>query len=208
MAKNHYVSQFIIKRFSDAINVFDIHSGKINESKRPHKVFYKDDIYDVELEKLMNCNIESRVANLLSHKLLVGGDITLTRADLFLLKRYMLLCSVRTMDVAQFKKALLNFEHNADRYLDLRTKTFNDQVMLPKTRELSISDSELYLRGLKVFAKTKDIRDIMDNPLATREMIAWAIPFIDGYLAFGMRLTTRNMFLPTAECVVNMRVFT
>lgn len=184
MAKNHYVSQFIIKRFSDAINVFDIHSGKINESKRPHKVFYKDDIYDVELEKLMNCNIESRVANLLSHKLLVGGDITLTRADLFLLKRYMLLCSVRTMDVAQFKKALLNFEHNADRYLDLRTKTFNDKVMLPKTRELSISDSELYLRGLKVFAKTKDIRDIMDNPLATREMIAWAIPFIDGYLAF------------------------
>ena len=89
MAKNHYVSQFIIKRFSDAINVFDIHTGKIDESKRPHKVFYKEDIYDEELEKLMNCNIESRVANLLSRKLLVSGDITLTRADLFLLKRYM-----------------------------------------------------------------------------------------------------------------------
>lgn len=46
MAKNHYVSQFVIKRFSDAINIFDIHSGKIDESKRPHKVFYHNDIYE------------------------------------------------------------------------------------------------------------------------------------------------------------------
>ena len=44
--KNHYVSQFIIRRFSNAINVFDVHTGRIDESKRPHKVFYKDDIYD------------------------------------------------------------------------------------------------------------------------------------------------------------------
>lgn len=48
--KNHYVSQFIIRRFSNAINVFDVHTGRIDESKRPHKVFYKDDIYDEEVE--------------------------------------------------------------------------------------------------------------------------------------------------------------
>ena len=27
--KNHYVSQFIIKRFANAINIFDIQKGKI-----------------------------------------------------------------------------------------------------------------------------------------------------------------------------------
>ena len=37
--KNHYVSQFIIRRFSNAIKVFDVHTGKIDESKRPNKVF-------------------------------------------------------------------------------------------------------------------------------------------------------------------------
>ena len=46
------MSQFVIKRFSDAINIFDIHSGKIDESKRPHKVFYHNDIYEDETEKL------------------------------------------------------------------------------------------------------------------------------------------------------------
>ena len=52
--KNHYVSQFIIKRFSSAINIFDIHTGKIDESKRPQKVLYKNDIYDEEIEKMVN----------------------------------------------------------------------------------------------------------------------------------------------------------
>ena len=71
--KNHYVSQFIIRRFSNAINVFDVHTGKIDESKRPHKVFYKDDIYDEEIEKLVNFNIESRVSNILNNKILISN---------------------------------------------------------------------------------------------------------------------------------------
>ena len=48
--KNHYISQFVIRRFSDAINIFDIHSGKIDENKRPHKVFFHEDIFDEETE--------------------------------------------------------------------------------------------------------------------------------------------------------------
>ena len=95
MAKNHYVSQFVIKRFSDAINIFDINSGKIDESKRPHKVFYHDDIYTDETEKLF-AYIESRVANIIDQKILKHSPIVLTRKELFLLKRYMLISSVRT----------------------------------------------------------------------------------------------------------------
>ena len=79
--KNHYVSQFIIRRFSNAINVFDVNTGRIDESKRPHKVFYKDDIYDEEIEKLVNFNIESRVSNILNNKILVDGDVVLTRTE-------------------------------------------------------------------------------------------------------------------------------
>ena len=78
MAKNHYVSQFVIKRFSDAINIFDIHSGKIDESKRPHKVFYHNDIYEDETEKLF-AHIESRVANIIDQKILKHNTITHTR---------------------------------------------------------------------------------------------------------------------------------
>lgn len=66
---NHYISQFVIKRFSGAINIFNIDSGEIDEKKRPHKVFFKEDIYDEETERLFNY-IESRVANILDNKIL------------------------------------------------------------------------------------------------------------------------------------------
>ena len=66
--KNHYVSQFIIKRFSNAINIFNIQTGKIDESKRAEKIFYKRDAFDKEIEEILNFNIESRVANLWTGK--------------------------------------------------------------------------------------------------------------------------------------------
>lgn len=94
--KNHYVSQFVIKRFSHAINIFDVKSGKIDENKRPQKVFYKNDIYDEEIEKLICFNIESRVSNILDNKILGKNKIELTRDEIETLKRYMLICSVRT----------------------------------------------------------------------------------------------------------------
>ena len=178
--KNHYVSQFIIRRFSNAINVFDVHTGRIDESKRPHKVFYKDDIYDEEIEKLVNFNIESRVSNILNNKILVEGDVVLTRTELETLKRYMLICSVRTQSEDQFCSILKSFEHNAEHYINL----YRDYSFLKKTKDLNLSNSELYLRTLKVFAKTNNIRDIALNPLATREMLAWAMPFLESYIAF------------------------
>lgn len=178
--KNHYVSQFIIRRFSNAINVFDVHTGKIDESKRPHKVFYKDDIYDEEIEKLVNFNIESRVSNILNNKILVEGKVVLTRTELETLKRYMLICSVRTQDEDKFCKILKDFEKNADRYIDIN----REYAFLKRTKDLNLTDQELYLRTLKVFAKTNNIRDIALNPLATREMLAWAMPFLESYIAF------------------------
>ena len=89
--KNHYVSQFIIRSFAQAINVFDINKGTIDETKRPHKVFYKDDIFTEELEKLMNYNIESKVANILNNNISNKSKIVLTRDELETIKRYTLL---------------------------------------------------------------------------------------------------------------------
>ena len=127
--KNHYVSQFIIKRFSKAINIFDIRSGCVQERKKSNKVFFKEDVYDEEIEKLFNFNIESRVSNIIDSKILVDGDIVLTREDLEVLKRYMLICSVRTLSVDDFCKILLAFEHNADKYISINNEYEN--IIIP-----------------------------------------------------------------------------
>ncbi len=183
MAKNHYVSQFVIKRFSDAINIFDIHSGKIDESKRPHKVFYHNDIYEDETEKLF-AHIESRVANIIDQKILKHDTITLTRKELLLLKRYMLICSVRTQTPDGFAKIIRGFESNAMHYISIYNNLYNQKITLPNIKDLRLTDDELYARALKVFATTESIRDIANNYDATSEMLAWAVPFLESYLAF------------------------
>ena len=102
--KNHYVSQFIIRRFSNALNIFNIQTGKIDESKRAEKIFYKRDAFDEDIEKILNFNIESRVANILDQKICGKSRIVLTREEIHLLKCYMLINSIRSMclDYAAF----------------------------------------------------------------------------------------------------------
>ncbi len=178
--KNHYVSQFIIKKFSNTINVFDLKNGCISKNKRPNNAFYKKDIYDEEIEKLCNFNIESKVANILNNKILVDGKVVLTREDLNILKKYMLICSVRTQSDNQVSDLLKSFEHNADAYIE----TLHEYENLPKTKDLYISNHDLFFRILKVFASASDIRSIALNPLATREMICWALPYLESYITF------------------------
>ncbi|MCR5786989.1 MAG: DUF4238 domain-containing protein, partial [Acholeplasmatales bacterium] len=182
--KNHYISQFIIRSFSSAINVFDLKKGTIDESKRPHKVFYKEDIFDAELEKMMNFNIESRVANILNNRICNNSVIRLTRDELETIKRYTLLCSVRTLNEDFFCKLLYSFEDKANRYIDTQKIIGLDYSSMISTKSLKISNHELFQRTLKVYAVTKNIRDIYFNPFATREMLAWAMPFLESYISF------------------------
>lgn len=178
--KSHYVSQFVIRRFSNAINIFNIKTGKIDEEKKTGKIFYKQDIYDEEIEKLVNFNIESRVANIVDKKILVSGDVVLTREELNILKKYMLICSVRTLTEDYFCKLLKNFKKKANSYLNIR----KEYAFLKGTEDLGITNNELYLRALKVYAASNTIQEIAFNPLATREILAWALPFLESYIAF------------------------
>lgn len=193
MAKNHYVSQFVIKRFSNALNVFDIHSGKIDENKRPHKVFYHNDIYTDETEKLF-AYIESRVANIIDQKILKHNPIVLTRKELFLLKRYMLISSVRTQTSDGFGKIIRGFGKNAERYIDCRNHIYGQNISMPYIGADSTNEI-LYATALKVFATTESIRDIIYNHEATAEMLAWAAPFLESYLAFWDAPTDKEFVL-------------
>ena len=56
--KNHYIPQFIIKKFSKAINVFNLKTGELRENRPSFKVFYEKNIYDDEVEKSLNLNLE------------------------------------------------------------------------------------------------------------------------------------------------------
>ena len=106
--KNHYIPQFIIKKFSKAINVFNLKNGNIRENRPSFKVFYEKGIYDDEVEKTLNFNIETPFSKLLDDKLLTSeSSITITREELFLIKRYMLVSSIRAQGEEHFREFLI-----------------------------------------------------------------------------------------------------
>ena len=177
--KNHIVSQMIIKRFANAINVFDVKNGSLNLNKKPNKVFYKVDRLPEELEKTISKYIESPFANLLYGKLNNDCFVTLKRSELFVIKRYLLMISIRMFDENEFAKMMDSFKNNAERYLSMHPEC----LLLKRNSDLGLSNKELYLLALEVFCNHKDIKEIMTDSRATLEMICWAMPFIDSYLA-------------------------
>lgn len=177
--KNHIVSQLIIKRFSKAVNVFDLNSGKIDLSKRPNKVFYKNDRLSDDLEKLINIEIESRFANLLSLKFDATDIVTLTREELILTKKYLLMTSVRMNDENEFYEIINNFANNANRYLKIHPELSSYK----RLKNLNLSPKEAYELALRIYCECEDLNEIYYDPRVPLEFLCWAIPFIDSYLA-------------------------
>jgi len=64
MAKNHYVSQLIIKRFAPSVNTFDMQTNQIIEHRKAAKIFFDRDIYDNEIEKKMAYDLEQPFASI------------------------------------------------------------------------------------------------------------------------------------------------
>ena len=121
--KNHYIPQFIIKKFSKAINVFNLKSGEIRENRPSFKVFYEKGIYNDEVEKSLNINIETSFSKLLDEKLLnQDSNITITREELLLIKRYMLVSSVRAQGEDHFRDFLISFKKNTDMFYSVNQR--------------------------------------------------------------------------------------
>lgn len=65
--KNHYVSQLILKRFANALYIFDDNAKSISKHTQTENIFYKKDIYTDEVETAMNFNLENDFAKLLDN---------------------------------------------------------------------------------------------------------------------------------------------
>ena len=202
MAKNHYVSQLIIKRFAPAVTTFDTVERKIIENRKAHKIFYNIDIYDDEIEKKLAFDLERPFAELLDKKILHAETITLTRQELFLVKRFLLLDSVRTYPSNGFAKVLHNFNSNVDRYIKMHGDINQEELLcLPSIFDLHLSDREIQMRAMKVYIESNDIMEILHHPLVTRELYCWAKVNSDSYLAFWDSHETQEFILTSTGMV-------
>ena len=112
MAKNHYVSQLIIKRFAPSVSTFDMQTNQIVEHRQAAKIFFDRDIYDNDIEEKMAHDLEQPFASILDKKILNCEKIRLTRNELYLVKQFLLMDSVRTYTPEHFQRVITNFKSN------------------------------------------------------------------------------------------------
>lgn len=185
MAKNHYVSQLIIKRFAPSVTTFDMQTNQIIANRQASKIFVERDIYDNDIEKKLAHDLEQPFALILDKKILNCDKIRLTRNELYLVKRFMLMDSVRTYTPEDFQRVITDFSSNTQRYLDVNRDSFNKMLKsLPTTESLHISAYDLHMRAMKLYLECATAEEMLVHPLATQELYCWAKVVFDAYLSF------------------------
>lgn len=94
---NHYIPQLLIRRFGERVNSYNIHTEEIQENVKTKNVFCEKRFYSQELEELLAKHIEGPFGDLLNNKILSSkNELKLTREEVLLLKKYIVVCWLRT----------------------------------------------------------------------------------------------------------------
>lgn len=188
MSKNHYVPRLILRKFSDKLSLYNIKTGELKENISPEKAYAKEDFYGEETENKLNIRIESQFGDLLSNKILKCNDeIQLSRTNLFLVKKFLLISMLRSIKAEEWIQ---------------KEKYFYDLCSIPAPFEEKQIDGELsneyWLRTLNVILDTDGTpQQVLNHQNKTYPAYRWACIVNSGYLAFWDAPNDRDEFVIT-----------
>lgn len=184
-SNNHYVPQFILRRFGNKINRYNIHSGEVRIKGSTINAFSEKNIYPEWLEHMFQ-NLESRIATLIDTKILNAKDtVTITRADNWLIKQFFTIATLRVPDSSLRAKKHLDTEES------LKQRGFKETYIENESVE------EYCYRTLKVILESKNIEDIYNHPLVTYEACNWASIFYHCYISIWDSTKSKEDFIIT-----------
>ena len=135
----HYVPRLVLKKFSDRICTYNIKTGELKENIKTEDAYSKTDFYDSETEDNFNRKVESQFGNLLANKLLkCEGVVELSRKELRLTKKFLLLSVLRSVGNEEFLQVERKFYDN----LKEKWKAFAKLNGLSEQETLSALESE------------------------------------------------------------------
>ena len=196
--KNHYVPQFILKRFGEKINVYNLKSTVLDMRKQPGKVFYVKGLYEDELETLFNRNAESKVHNLLFNKILdEENEVTLTRREILLIKKFLAIEQLRVPDTQSYIK------HEREHFKGL-SKDYLDKSDYHDNATSNLSDEEYLSLTLKNILEydgfsEEDFDKWLKNPKATLSAQKWMRLYNSCYISFWDSKKSGEDFIITDE---------
>ncbi|MBO6280002.1 MAG: DUF4238 domain-containing protein [Bacilli bacterium] len=189
--KNHYIPQFIINRFSTAVNVFNLNTAEIREKRPSNKIFFTRNIYKDEVEVALSRYLEAPFSKLLKSKLLTDNEIIITREDLFLIKKYMFVTSIRSQELDHFCYLLKSLNKNSNGFINFAKLEGLKNVSLKTSEEMlkTMTPFDFFnqqLLALAEFSTEKLLQpyEIFKDTRLSLEMACWACSFYFSYVAF------------------------
>lgn len=181
--RNHYVPRFILKNFGSSISCFNPKTGELKYDRTPESIYFETGIYTDELEKKFNERMECSFSQILS-KLLDKDCITLKRKDIWTIKRFLLLETLRTpvpqTFIGDFRK---NLRECVESCPDLARSIFGRHIDDVESNE---SDTEYWLRTMNFILDEDEFTtgavDRSEN--GTALAYYFTLAFSAGYLGF------------------------
>ena len=193
---SHYVPRLILNKFSDKLSLYNIKTGELKENIRTDKAYAQEDFYDDETEKKLNLRIESQFGSLLANKLLKAKDkIELSRDELYLIKKFLLISVIRSVGNEKFMQVEKKFYDNLAIHWEMqgKLKGLSESEIKESTppkpfEERQIegeTDYQYWMRTLNVILDTNGTQEeILKHPNKTYPAYRWSGVIMAGYLAF------------------------
>lgn len=184
-SNNHYVPQFILRRFDNKINRYNVKSGEVIVKGSTLNAFSEKEIYPEWLE-LKFRDLESKIANLIDNKILNANDVvTLTREENWLIKKFFTIAMLRIPD-----NQLFTVKH-----LDTEERLINSGFKEVKVENESLEDYAY--RTMKVVLEANSLEEVYEHKEVTYEACNWSTLFNNCYVSIWDSSKSREDFLIT-----------
>jgi hypothetical protein len=172
---NHYVPRLILRKFDERVSVYNLKSNELKLNQKLERIFASKKLYTEEIENMFNDKVENEFARVLNNKILISeNDCVLTRKEVNLIKKFLVLAMLRTMESEYFTQS------KADKTRD--TVKINYKFV-EKLETSSLSSFEYWMQTLKCILEMNTPSDVQKNENATAIAVYWANVFMSGYVA-------------------------
>ena len=187
MSNNHYVPRLILRKFSDKLSLYNVKTGELKENIPPEHAYAIQGFYDDETEKKLNLKIESQFGGLLSNLILKREkEISLSRANVLLIKKFLLVSMIRSIQAEGWMQNEKCF------YTLCPPAPFEEKQIGGE------SPNEYWLRTINVILDTDGTpQQVRNHPDRTYPAYRWACIVNSAYLAFWDAPSNRDEFVIT-----------
>lgn len=187
MSNNHYVPRLILRKFGDKLSLYNVKTGELKENIPPEHAYAIQGFYDNETEKKLNLKIESQFGGLLANLILKReNEISLSRANVLLIKKFLLVSMIRSVQAEHWVQRERMF------YKLCPPAPFEEKQIEGE------SPNEYWLRTINVILDTDGTpQQVRNHPDKTYPAYRWACIVNSAYLSFWDAPSNRDEFVIT-----------